>query len=102
MCLGCCGYPDCRPEYINAYQNMLNLATKQAVEDKKFTIIKTPLIHLTKGQIIQRGLDLGVDYKYTLSCYNPKPVDTCGVCDSCILRAKGFAEVGIDDPALTR
>ena len=96
------GYPDCRPEYINAYQNMLNLATKQAVEDKKFTIIKTPLIYLTKGQIIQRGLDLGVDYKYTLSCYNPKPVDTCGVCDSCILRAKGFAEVGIDDPALTR
>ena len=97
------GYPDCRPEYIEAYQNMLNLATRQAVEDKEFITIKTPLIHLTKGEIIQRGLDLDVQYQYTLSCYNPDPTKgPCKVCDSCILRAKGFAEVGIEDPALTQ
>jgi len=91
-------YPDCRPEYIRAYQAMANLATKQAVEGQSVTI-QTPLIDLTKGQIIRKGLDLGLDYSLTHSCYNPDETGhACGSCDSCLLRQKGFDEVGIKDP----
>ena len=93
------GYPDCRPEFIDAYENMANLATKSAVEGSHRIKIHTPLIHLTKAQIIQRGLELGVDYSITSSCYDPAPNGApCGTCDSCQLRAKGFAEIGVVDP----
>jgi 7-cyano-7-deazaguanine synthase len=95
------GYPDCRPEYIEAFERMANLATRAGVEGGKRLKIHTPLIHLTKADIIRRGLELGVDYALTMSCYDPdesgKP---CGRCDACLLRAKGFAEAGITDPAL--
>jgi len=95
------GYPDCRPEYIRAYETMANLATKAGVEGRQHLTIRTPLIDLTKAEIIQRGLELGVDYGLTLSCYDPAPDGTpCGRCDSCLLRAKGFAEAGARDPAL--
>jgi 7-cyano-7-deazaguanine synthase len=93
------GYPDCRPEYIEAFQRMANLATKAAVQGKQRVKIHTPLIHLTKAQIIRRGLDLGVDYSLTSSCYDPDPTGAaCGRCDSCLLRLKGFAEIGVRDP----
>jgi len=96
------GYPDCRPEYIASYETMANLATKAGVEGQQHLHIHTPLIHLTKAQIIERGLALGIDYGLTHSCYDPdgngRP---CGTCDSCLLRQKGFAEVGIEDPALS-
>lgn len=93
------GYPDCRPEYIEAFTRMANLATKAAVEGKQRLTIHTPLIHLTKAQIIRRGLDLGVDYALTTSCYDPTPEGrACGRCDSCLLREKGFEEVGLADP----
>ncbi len=94
------GYPDCRPEYIEAYERMANLATKAGVEGKQKLRIHTPLISLTKAQIIQRGLALGVDYSLTRSCYDPTPAgEACGHCDSCLLRQKGFAENGMPDPA---
>jgi 7-cyano-7-deazaguanine synthase len=93
------GYPDCRPEYIAAFEALANLATKAAVEGRGRYRIHTPLISLTKGEIIRRGLDLGVDYALTHSCYDPSPEGlACGECDSCVLRLKGFAEVGIPDP----
>jgi 7-cyano-7-deazaguanine synthase len=93
------GYPDCRPEYIEAFERMANLATKAAVEGKQRVKIHTPLIQLTKAQIIRRGLDLSVDYSLTSSCYDPEPAGlACGRCDSCLLRLKGFAECGIRDP----
>jgi 7-cyano-7-deazaguanine synthase len=93
------GYPDCRPEYIEAYQKMANLATRAGVEGRQRLVIHTPLIHLTKAQIIQRGLQLGVDYGLTTSCYDPQPDGpACGRCDSCLLRLKGFAECGVRDP----
>jgi 7-cyano-7-deazaguanine synthase len=93
------GYPDCRPEYISAYQSMANLATKRGVEGEQLQI-HTPLIDLTKAQIIGRGLELGVDYSITRSCYDPSPAgEACGECDSCLLRLKGFAENGMADPA---
>lgn len=94
------GYPDCRPEYIAAYQLMANLATKAGVEGRERLTIHTPLIHLTKAEIIRRGLDLGVDYSLTISCYDPDPTTgrPCGQCDSCLLRAKGFRELGLVDP----
>jgi 7-cyano-7-deazaguanine synthase len=96
------GYPDCRPEYIHAFERMANLATKAGVEGRQHLQIHTPLIDLTKAQIIQRGLALGVDYGLTHSCYDPNPAGRpCGACDSCLLRAKGFAEAGVADPALT-
>jgi len=96
------GYPDCRPEYIRAFEQMANLATKAGVEGRQHLVIHTPLIRLTKAQIIQRGLELGVDYGLTHSCYDPTPNGRpCGACDSCLLRAKGFAEAGVADPALT-
>ncbi|HEY7348212.1 MAG TPA: 7-cyano-7-deazaguanine synthase QueC [Ktedonobacterales bacterium] len=93
------GYPDCRPEYIAAYEQMANLATKAGVEGRQRLTIHTPLIELTKAQIIQRGLELGVDYSITLSCYDPAPTgEACGRCDACLLRLKGFAESGGQDP----
>ncbi|MBP1752823.1 MAG: preQ(0) biosynthesis protein QueC [Geobacteraceae bacterium] len=93
------GYPDCRPEYIAAFENMANLATKAAVEGLGKYVIHTPLIHLTKAEIIKKGLELGVDYGKTHSCYDPNPEGlACGRCDSCRLRLKGFAEAGSVDP----
>jgi 7-cyano-7-deazaguanine synthase len=94
------GYPDCRPDYIAAFEKMANLATKRGVEGNHLTI-HSPLIQLTKAQIIERGLALGVDYSLTISCYDPADDGTpCGRCDSCLLRAKGFSELGSIDPAL--
>jgi 7-cyano-7-deazaguanine synthase len=94
------GYPDCRPEYIQAYERMANLATRAGVEGTQRLTIHTPLIRLTKAQIIRTGLDLGVDYAITSTCYDPSPVgEACGQCDACLLRLKGFAENGIEDPA---
>jgi 7-cyano-7-deazaguanine synthase len=92
------GYPDCRPEYIAAFETMANLATRAGVEGTKLTI-HTPLIDLTKAEIIRRGVALGVDYGDTISCYDPDPAGlSCGHCDSCLLRRKGFLEAGRDDP----
>jgi 7-cyano-7-deazaguanine synthase len=97
------GYPDCRPEYIEAYQRMANLATKAGVEGRTRLTIHTPLIHLTKAEIIRKGLELGVDYGQTLSCYDPSAsAEACGQCDACLLRLKGFAEAGVKDPARYR
>ena len=93
------GYPDCRPEYIHAFEAMANLATKAAVEGRQRLRLHTPLVQLTKAQIIQRGRELGVDFGLTHSCYDPSPDGTsCGQCDSCLLRLKGFAEAGVADP----
>ena len=93
------GYPDCRPEYISAYERMANLATKAGVEGTQCLKIHAPLIRLTKAQIIRRGVELGVDYALTSSCYDPSVHGApCGRCDSCILRQKGFAEAGLKDP----
>lgn len=95
------GYPDCRPEYIAAFERLANLATQAAVEGRSRVHIRTPLIDLTKREIIELGLSLGVDYSMTTSCYDPAPDGTsCGRCDACQLRRRGFAEVGIADPAL--
>jgi 7-cyano-7-deazaguanine synthase len=94
------GYPDCRPEYIEAYQRVANLATKAGVEGRQKLSIHTPLIHLSKAQIIKRGVELGVDYYLTSTCYDPSPEGlACGQCDACLLRLKGFAENGLEDPA---
>jgi 7-cyano-7-deazaguanine synthase len=93
------GYPDCRPEYIRAYERMANLATKAATEGKGRIRIHTPLIQLTKAEIILTGTALGVDYGLTHSCYDPTPQGlACGGCDSCILRKNGFTDAGIADP----
>jgi 7-cyano-7-deazaguanine synthase len=94
------GYPDCRPEYIAAYERMANLATRGGVEGTNPVRIRTPLIDLTKAQIIARGLELGVDYSITQSCYDPDDTGAaCGHCDACQLRLKGFTEAGSTDPA---
>ncbi len=94
------GYPDCRPEFIEAYQRMANLATREGVEGRQWLTIHTPLIALTKGQIVRRGLDLGVDYAETSTCYDPSAAgEACGECDACLLRLKGFAENRLRDPA---
>ncbi len=94
------GYPDCRPEYIAAFQTMANLATKAGVEGSKLTI-HTPLITKTKADIVRTGLELGVDYSLTFSCYDPDDAGKpCGRCDSCLLRLKGFAEAGLPDPLI--
>jgi 7-cyano-7-deazaguanine synthase len=94
------GYPDCRPEYIEAFQRLANLATKAGVEGEQKIAVHTPLIHLTKADIIRQGLALGVDYGLTISCYDPDAAGKpCGHCDACLLRAKGFAEAGVVDPA---
>ena len=95
------GYPDCRPEYLAAYEAMANLATKAGVEGRQRLRLHAPLSQLTKAQIIERGLALGVDYALTHSCYDPGPDGRpCGTCDSCLLRSRGFAQAGTDDPAL--
>ncbi len=92
------GYPDCRPEYINAFQSMANLATKAGVEGRKITI-HTPLIELSKAEIIRLGLSHGVDYSMTVSCYDADSEGrACGHCDSCCLRAEGFRAAGVNDP----
>ena len=94
------GYPDCRPEYLAAFETLANLATRAGVEGGRFHI-RAPLLHLTKAEIIRAGLDLGVDYGLTLSCYAPNDAGrVCGTCDACRLRAKGFAEAGVPDPAI--
>jgi len=93
------GYPDCRPEYIRAYERMANLATKAAAEGRQALRIHTPLMTLSKRQIIDLGISLGVDYALTTSCYDPTPQgQACGRCDACQLRRKGFAEAGVVDP----
>ncbi|HEY3415195.1 MAG TPA: 7-cyano-7-deazaguanine synthase QueC [Armatimonadota bacterium] len=93
------GYPDCRPEYIEAFQKMANLATRAGVEEGRHLTIHTPLLHLTKAEIIRLGRSLGVDYSITISCYDPSPEGVpCGACDSCLLRARGFEEAGIAGP----
>jgi 7-cyano-7-deazaguanine synthase len=93
------GYPDCRPEYIAAYEKMANLATKAGVEGKQKLKIHAPLIRMSKSQIIKKGIELGVDYSLTHSCYDPSASgDACGECDSCLLRLKGFMEAGFKDP----
>ena len=93
------GYPDCRPEYIQSFQAMANLATKAGVDGDQSITIHTPLISMTKGEIIRKGLALGVDYSLTHSCYDPdKAGNACGRCDSCRIRLKGFQEAGTADP----
>ncbi len=93
------GYPDCRPEYIKSFQNMANLATKTGVENEQQLTIHTPLINLTKAEIIQKGIALGIDYSLTHSCYDPSEKgQPCGHCDSCQLRLNGFLETGYKDP----
>lgn len=94
------GYPDCRPEYIDAFQTLANLATRQAVEGKAIKL-ETPLIHLSKAEIIQKGMQLGIDYSLTVSCYAADNQGrACGECDSCRLRAAGFADAGVSDPTI--
>ena len=94
------GYPDCRPEYVAAFQQMANLATRGGVEGTAPIRIQTPLLHLSKREIVELGRSLGVDYSITLSCYDPGPSgQACGHCDACTLRLKGFAEAGTVDPA---
>jgi 7-cyano-7-deazaguanine synthase len=94
------GYPDCRPEYIEAFQRMADLATKTGVEGKQRLKIHTPLIDLSKARIVQKGIELGVDYSLTVTCYDPGAQGAaCGRCDACHLRLKGFAECGLSDPA---
>ncbi|MBW9262245.1 MAG: 7-cyano-7-deazaguanine synthase QueC [Candidatus Thiodiazotropha sp. (ex. Lucinisca nassula)] len=96
------GYPDCRPEFIRAFEQLANLATKAGVEGKAFHI-HTPLIDLTKGEIIQQGIKLGLDYSLTVSCYQANEQgEACGSCDSCRLRARGFEEAGVADPTRYR
>jgi 7-cyano-7-deazaguanine synthase len=93
------GYPDCRPEFITAFEKMANLATKAGVEGRQALGIHTPLIAMSKAEIIAKGIELGVDYSLTSSCYDPSPTgEPCGQCDSCLLRQKGFSENGIVDP----
>ncbi|MAF11115.1 7-cyano-7-deazaguanine synthase QueC [Candidatus Poribacteria bacterium] len=95
------GYPDCRPEYVAAYERMANLATKAAVEGDAHVTIRAPLIDMTKAEIIRLGHGLGVDFSMTRSCYDPSSDGAaCGGCDSCLLRARGFAEAGIADPTV--
>ncbi len=97
------GYPDCRPEYIEAFERMANLATRAGVEGSAGLKIRTPLIRMSKAEIIKKGLELGVDYSMTHSCYDPSSEgQACGQCDSCLLRKKGFDEAGISDPVNIR
>jgi 7-cyano-7-deazaguanine synthase len=95
------GYPDCRPEFISAFERLASLATARGVHGERFRI-HAPLQMLTKAEIIRRGAALGLDYGLTHSCYDPGPAGACGRCDSCVLRAGGFAEAGLQDPALPR
>lgn len=94
------GYPDCRPEFIEAYEKAVNLGTKVGVEGEGIKI-RTPLLNLTKAEIVKKGTDLGLDYKFTHSCYNPdEKGKACGKCDSCVLRRNGFESAGIEDPTI--
>jgi 7-cyano-7-deazaguanine synthase len=94
------GYPDCRPEYVAAFERMANLATRGGVEGTTPIRVQAPLLHLSKRQIVELGRSLGVDYSLTLSCYDPTADgEACGHCDACTLRLKGFAEAGTADPA---
>ncbi|MFM9871829.1 MAG: 7-cyano-7-deazaguanine synthase QueC [Fimbriimonadaceae bacterium] len=95
------GYPDCRPDFVNAFQALARIATKAGIEGEQITI-HAPLINLTKPQIIQQGLDLGVDYGLTHSCYDPINGRPCEHCDSCLIRIKAFADLGLIDPALSK
>ena len=96
------GYPDCRPEYIEAYERMANLATRAGVEGRTRLKIQTPLIRMSKADIVKLGREMGVDFGLTHSCYDPFPSGhPCGLCDSCVLRRKGFEEAGIPDPAVS-
>jgi 7-cyano-7-deazaguanine synthase len=93
------GYPDCRPEYIRAFQTMANLATKSGVEGRQNLTVHTPLIEMSKAEIIRTGIELGIDYALTHSCYDPDGTcNPCGRCDACLLRRNGFREVGVKDP----
>jgi len=97
------GYPDCRPEYIGAFERMANLATKACVENGLKLTIHTPLIHLTKAEIVAEGIALGVDFSLTVSCYDPTPEGAaCGRCDACALRRRGFEQAGLPDPTRYR
>ncbi len=96
------GYPDCRPEYIEAFERMANLATAAAVEGRQRLKIHAPLMTMTKADVVRRGTELGVDYSITVSCYRADDMGACGECDSCTLRLKGFAEAGLVDPARYR
>jgi 7-cyano-7-deazaguanine synthase len=97
------GYPDCRPEYIAAFERMANLATKAAIQNGRHVTIHAPLIHMTKAEIIRTGLALGVDYAATSTCYDPSADgEACGECDACILRQKGFQDNGMQDPRISR
>lgn len=97
------GYPDCRPEYVAAFERMANLATRAGVEGSMRLRIHTPLIELSKAQIVRLGAELGVDFGLTWSCYEPQPDGrACGRCDSCLLRRKGFSEAGLRDPVPTQ
>jgi 7-cyano-7-deazaguanine synthase len=93
------GYPDCRPEYLAAFERMANLATRTGVEGTTHLRIDAPLLSMTKGEIVRTGLGLGVDYARTVSCYDHSPAGACGRCDACLLRLMGFAEAGLPDPA---
>ena len=96
------GYPDCRPEFVSAFERLASVATRAGVEGRRFRV-HTPLIAMTKAQIIRRGTELGLDYGLTTSCYDPDPTGRpCGHCDSCLLRAKGFEEAGVPDPLALR
>ncbi|MGE5412559.1 MAG: 7-cyano-7-deazaguanine synthase, partial [Syntrophomonadaceae bacterium] len=93
------GYPDCRPEFIEAFERLANLATKAGVEGRAAFRIRAPLLRLTKAEIVRKAESLGLDFALTSSCYEPGPSgEPCGVCDSCFLRAKGFSEAGLKDP----
>ena len=95
------GYPDCRPEFIAAFESLANLAVKAAVEGQLAIRIRAPLIAMTKADIIRKGIELGVDYSMTHSCYDPsREGKACGLCDSCLLRRKGFMEAGVPDPTV--
>jgi 7-cyano-7-deazaguanine synthase len=97
------GYPDCRPEYIQAFERMAKLATRASIQGKAETKIRTPLMYMTKAEIIRTGMALGIDYGITRSCYDPSPDGmACGQCDSCLLRKKGFKEAGVPDPTSYR
>jgi 7-cyano-7-deazaguanine synthase len=97
------GYPDCRPEFIDSFERMANLATKAGVEGRQRLRIHAPLISMSKAEIIRKGLELGVDYSLTSSCYDPSSTGIpCGLCDSCLLRLKGFEENGLTDPIRNR
>jgi 7-cyano-7-deazaguanine synthase len=95
------GYPDCRPEFVAAFERLASLATARGVQGERFRV-HAPLQMMTKAQIIRRGVELGLDYSLTHSCYDPGPAGPCGRCDSCLLRAAGFAEAGVADPLIRR